>query len=106
MTPEMLATPNKALSVICDVSCDPYSDYNPIPIYQECTRFDQPILALGEGSASVDLIAIDHLPSLLPRESSEDYCQQLFDTLVALENIDAGVWKRAKDVFIKHSQAL
>ncbi len=106
ITTEMLANVDKKLSVICDVSCDPYGDYNPVPVYKECTTFDKPVLQLGEGEAAVDLVAIDHLPSLLPRESSEDYCEQLFDTLAALDHIESGAWQRAEQVFIERTKPL
>ena len=98
MTKEILAQKTGALSVICDVSCDPYGEYNPIPIYNQCTHFDKPSIIL-EDSAEVSLVAIDHLPSLLPRESSEDFCDQLMPTLKELINIEEGVWGRAKSIF-------
>ncbi|MEH6649518.1 MAG: hypothetical protein V7707_05745 [Motiliproteus sp.] len=92
--------------MICDVSCDPFGDYNPLPIYEKCTSFAKPTERLGSGTAAVDLVAIDHLPSLLPRESSEDFCQQLLETLLALDSIDSGVWQRAKQVFTEKSRGL
>ena len=102
ITPEMLAQKTGALSVICDVSCDPFGEYNPLPIYSQCTHFDNPSVIL-ENSAQVSLVAIDHLPSLLPRESSEDFCTQLMPTLLELNTIEAGVWGRAKDTFAEKS---
>jgi len=100
ITPEMLAQKRGDLAVICDVSCDPFGDYNPLPIYTQCTHFDSPSIVLNN-SADVSLVAIDHLPSLLPKESSEDFCNQLMPTLKAITNIDEDVWGRAKQTFIQ-----
>ncbi len=90
---------DRNLKVICDVSCDPYGDYNPIPIYDQCTTFQEPVIQLEFGSAPLSLIAIDHLPSLLPRESSEDFCDQLMPYLLRLDQLDQGVWGQAHDIF-------
>lgn len=98
ITSDMLDKPRR-LSVICDVSCDPYGDYNPLPIYQKCTNFATPCMRLRDGENPLDLIAIDHLPSLLPVESSEDYCNQLLPHLLTLDILEQGVWLRAKQVF-------
>jgi len=99
LTTEMLHQADRRLSIICDVSCDPYGDYNPLPIYDTCTTFSDPTLRLVEGNNPLDLIAIDHLPSLLPVESSEDFCQQLLPHLLQLDNLEQGVWQRANHVF-------
>ena len=99
ITREMLQTSTRKLNVICDVSCDPYGDYNPIPIYDQCTTFENPVLNIVDGENPINLIAIDHLPSLLPRESSEDFCDQLIPFLLQLDSLDARVWKRAGDLF-------
>ncbi|MCJ8298975.1 MAG: saccharopine dehydrogenase [Pseudomonadales bacterium] len=105
ITREMLARKTGKLQVICDVSCDPFGEYNPLPIYSQCTGFNQPTVLL-ENSADVSLVAIDHLPSLLPKESSEDFCTQLMPTLMTLSDIENGVWGRAKDTFLHKSAAL
>ena len=47
-------------------------------------------------------MAIDNLPSLLPRESSMDFAAQLLPHLKTLPEIDAGVWGRAKTYFDTH----
>ncbi len=100
ITKEMLAKKEGKLSVICDVSCDPFGEYNPLPIYSQCTDFDNPSIVL-ENSADVSLVAIDHLPSLLPKESSEDFCNQLLATLKAIDKIEEGVWGTAKNTFLQ-----
>jgi len=100
LTSEILQQEDRRLAIICDVSCDPYGDYNPLPIYDSCTTFSEPTLRLIDGKNPLDLIAIDHLPSLLPVESSEDFCQQLLPHLLQLDDLNQGVWQRANDVFV------
>jgi hypothetical protein len=106
LTSEILAVEQRALSVICDVSCDPTSDFNPLPLYSECTDFANPCLRIRDGSPGLDLIAIDHLPSLLPAESSDDFSSQLLPSLLDLRDDTAGVWRRAHDLFLEESSSL
>ena len=106
VTRETIARPGRALRVVCDVSCDPFGDYNPVPLYTECTSFEDPAMRLLDGEPPLDLVAIDHLPSMLPRESSEDFSAQLLPTLLELGEPDAGVWGRALDVFKDKSKGL
>ncbi len=95
LTPELLTCPRR-LSIICDVSCDPSVDLNPLPIYNHCTTFADPLQRVAEGENPLDLIAIDHLPSLLPKESSEDFSKQLLPHLLKLESPEEGVWTGAQ----------
>lgn len=102
---EHLLQPKRKVQIISDVSCDPTGKHNPLPIYSQCTSMDKPLHTIMQSSAqnpSLDLIAIDHLPSLLPRESSEDFSQQLLPTLLEINHLDQGAWKRAYDAFAKH----
>lgn len=87
----------RTLSVISDVSCDPSSPNNPIPVYDRVTTFADPVIRL-DAEKLLDLTAIDHLPSLLPRESSEDFSGQLLPHLLTLGS-EAPVWIRARDLF-------
>lgn len=89
----------RKLTSIADVSCDPGSAYNPIPIYDRSTTFDDPIIQIPAEGEPLAVLAIDHLPSLLPIESSEDFSAQLLPSLMALDQPDQGVWKRAKADF-------
>ncbi len=83
------------LGVIADVACDPLSDFNPLPVYDAPTSWDEPFLHIGE--REVWLTAIDNLPSLLPREASEDFSTQL---LPVLRDYPNGVaWRNAKVAF-------
>ncbi|WP_286261186.1 saccharopine dehydrogenase [Thalassotalea atypica] len=105
ITHELLRKNDRKLSVIADVSCDPYGSYNPLPIYHQCTTFKVPCLILDKVNR-LDLIAIDHLPSLLPKESSEDYCQQLLVHLLTLADNTQGVWSRALALFNEKTKAI
>lgn len=101
-TLEHLQSSQRQLSVIADVSCDPTGEFNPLPIYDRCTTMDKPVarlLAASDSTPPLDLIAIDHLPSLLPRESSEDFSKQMLPHLLALKQPDEGVWQSAETVF-------
>jgi len=98
ITNELLSDEDRKLSMIVDVSCDPYGSYNPLPIYQQCTTFQSPCLRIFKDKV-LDLIAIDHLPSLLPKESSEDYGQQLLTHLLTLDDKSQGVWPSALALF-------
>ena len=93
---------SRQLSVIADVSCDPSSAYNPIPIYDSATSFDRPTVAAGTADNPLDVMAIDNLPSMLPVESSEDYAGQLLPHLLTLANDSDGVWARAESIFEQH----
>ncbi|MCP5037634.1 MAG: saccharopine dehydrogenase [Rhodobacteraceae bacterium] len=91
----------RALSAIGDVACDPDSDYNPVPIYQEATTWAAPAFR-AHNDPVLDVMAIDNLPSLLPAESSEDFAAQLLPSLLTLDNLQAGVWGRASATFETH----
>ncbi len=106
VTIESLSRPGRRLSVISDVSCDPYGDYNPLPIYDRITTFDYPSISIKAGDSPLDLIAIDHLPSLLPKESSEDYGGQLLPFLATLDKPEEGVWGRAHAIFMEKTERL
>ncbi len=96
LTEEMLDRP-RLLRVVSDVSCDPYSPHNPLPIYRDTTTFESPAVRLRR-NPPLSLTAIDHLPSLLPRESSEDFSAQLLPHLKTLE-AGSAVWTRADELF-------
>jgi saccharopine dehydrogenase (NAD+, L-lysine-forming) len=62
------------LVVIVDVSCDINAKNNPIRLNYHGTTFETPICKINE---KVDIIAIDNLPSLLPKDSSEEFSAKL-----------------------------
>ena len=106
VTEDLLAREHRRLGVIVDVSCDPYGPHNPLPVYDRCTSFEEPGIEIISGSNPLHLIAIDNLPSLLPRESSEDFGEQLVPCLATLDDPDSGAWRRAYDVFVQHTRDL
>lgn len=101
---ESLSSPNRKLSVVCDVSCDTTNPHNPIPIYTENSTFTNPTLPVeGYSNPPLSVISIDHLPSLLPREASEAFSSALLPSLLQLKNRkEARVWKQAEELFQKH----
>lgn len=85
------------LKVISDVSCDPFSDFNPLPLYDEPTSWNKPFVEVKGAEGSIDLIAIDNLPSLLPREASVEFAGLLLPYLKEL-NGDP-VWEATRSAF-------
>jgi saccharopine dehydrogenase (NAD+, L-lysine forming) len=70
---ETLPTFDK-LSVIVDVSCDINAINNPIRLNYQGTTFESPVYKIND---KLDIIAIDNLPSLLPKDSSEEFSAKL-----------------------------
>lgn len=101
---ESLSSPNRTLSVVCNVSADTTNPNNPIPIYDITTTFDKPTVPVTLPASAqgppLSVISIDHLPSLLPRESSEMFSEALLPSLLQLnDRANARVWKQAEDLF-------
>lgn len=95
-----LLSQNKNLSIIADISCDVSNPNNPLPIYPAVTSFAAPTYRIPCLSPTpVDIIAIDHLASFLPRESSDLFSAQLLPFLLQLlacgANLKNSVWKHA-----------
>lgn len=88
----------RRLSLVCDVSCDVTSELNPLPIYQRVTSWPEPVVRLRNGDTPLDLIAIDNLPSLLPREASTAFSAQLTPLLAGIDE-PGPVWERAAETF-------
>ncbi|KAF2261309.1 saccharopine dehydrogenase [Lojkania enalia] len=99
---QSLKSPSRKLSVVCDVSCDTTNPHNPIPIYNVNTTFDKPTVEVPvEGNGPrLSVISIDHLPSALPRESSEAFSSALLPSLLALKDrATTPVWQGAEKLF-------
>ena len=99
--PRDALTAARRLSVVGDISCDPDSDYNPVPVYSEATSWAAPVVRVHD-DPPLDVMAIDNLPSLLPRESSEDFARQLLPSLEGLDKLGESVWGRAEATFRAH----
>ncbi len=96
----------RRLTAIGDIACDPTSDFSPIKVYGRTTTWDDPVIRVHD-APPLDVMAIDNLPSMLPRESSEDFARQLLPHLLALDALDQGapektVWGRAFKTFQHH----
>ena len=65
-------TESMSLSVICDLTCDAHHPHNTLPLYDTYTSRSQPVRTIST-KPRVDLIAIDHLPSLDPVTSSDAF---------------------------------
>ncbi|KAF7552531.1 hypothetical protein G7Z17_g4238 [Cylindrodendrum hubeiense] len=101
---ELLAKAGRNLSVVTDVSCDTTNPHNPIPIYSINTTFDEPTVPVvvkdDQNTAPLSVISIDHLPSMLPRESSEAFSEGLKESLLTLnERATSRVWADAEKLF-------
>lgn len=103
--PESAVNPGRALTVIGDIACDPTSEFSPIKVYDRTTDWAAPALRVAE-RPPLDVTAIDNLPSMLPRESSQDYAAQLLPVLRQLDAIDAGPWGRAAAIYDTHLKEL
>ncbi|KAI0242061.1 Saccharopine dehydrogenase [Massospora cicadina] len=104
ITMETISKPSRQLSVMVDVSCDYTSPLNPVPVYDRATYFDKPTIQVQAGSDNppLNVVAIDHLPTMLPREASQAFAKDLLPTLLALPNRQTSpIWQRATDLFKK-----
>lgn len=86
--------------IIVDISCDYSKPNNPIQLYEMATTWKKPVYKPCE---KISIIAIENLPSLLPKESSIHFSQQL--TKLLLEN-DECVWLSNKNYFLAQLQNL
>ncbi|KAI9103085.1 hypothetical protein DFS34DRAFT_351800 [Phlyctochytrium arcticum] len=101
LTKEQLGRADRPLSVLVDVSCDTTNPHNPLQVYNDATTFDDPILTVDvPNGPPLDVIAIDHLPTLLPREASEMFCNDLLPSILELRNREtARVWTDAGKLY-------
>jgi len=103
ITKELVNSPSSKLEIIADVSCDPNSDLNPIPIYDTHTTWEKPFLKTNYTN-NLEILSVDNLPSSLPLESSIDFSGQLTPFLINfLTNPDHPPieFRNAENVFLK-----
>lgn len=95
------ASAKRQLSVVCDVSCDTTNPHNPIPIYTVNTTFTKPTVRVPlKSDPLLSVISIDHLPTLMPREASEAFSNDLLPHLLALKDRQSmPVWQGAEKLF-------
>ncbi len=96
----------RRLRVLADVTCDVTGPTNMLPVNTEITTWQEPVRHLHDGSAEhgtapLEVIAIDNLPSLLPREASEGFSADLTPHLLGLaeEGGPSGPWRAAGRAF-------
>jgi len=102
MIDPLLLSENRRLRIISDVSCDPNNPNNPIAVYDAITSLDIPFRrAKGSDQFPVFVQAIDHLPTLLPREASDEFASALLPHLKAFLLADdlPPVWRNACNSF-------
>ena len=106
MINQALLADNHRLRIISDVSCDPNNPNNPIAVYDATTSLAVPFRqATGSEHLPVQVQAIDHLPTLLPREASQEFAAALLPHL--LEFLTSAslplVWRNARYRFVEAS---
>ncbi|MGB7979234.1 MAG: saccharopine dehydrogenase [Candidatus Nanopelagicales bacterium] len=89
---------DRRLRTVADVTCDVTSAHNLLPINTAVTTWAQPVRVVHDGGRPVSVIAIDNLPSLLPRESSVDFSADLTALLQELPH-RRGAWAAAEQAF-------
>eukprot|EP00455_Lapot_gusevi_P041745 TRINITY_DN487_c0_g1_i2.p1 TRINITY_DN487_c0_g1~~TRINITY_DN487_c0_g1_i2.p1 ORF type:complete len:752 (-),score=283.03 TRINITY_DN487_c0_g1_i2:107-2206(-) len=107
LTRDMLEQKDRQLSVFTDISCDVTSPNNPFPIYDRLTSLVEPTLRIipaSDSSKPLDVISIDHLPTLIPNDSSAEFSNLIVPHMLELHNPDSPVWKRAAHVFFSKCQ--
>ncbi|KAF9067746.1 saccharopine dehydrogenase [Rhodocollybia butyracea] len=94
----------RRLRVVVDVSCDTTNPFNPLPIYHVNTTFAQPTVPVELDSAvpKLSVVSIDHTPSLLPREASEQFSENLLQALKQFpQRHTVKTWSEADKLFSK-----
>ncbi|WP_228389078.1 saccharopine dehydrogenase [Cumulibacter manganitolerans] len=81
----------RRLRMIADVTCDVTSANNMLPVNTSITTWDRPVRVLRD-EPRAEVIAIDNLPSLLPREASVTFSADLLRALRSIES-DAVEWR-------------
>ncbi|MDO5739041.1 MAG: saccharopine dehydrogenase [Ornithinimicrobium sp.] len=95
-----LSTPRR-LRTISDVTCDVTSEANLLPVNTAITSWQEPVRDVGTPESPLEVIAIDNLPSLLPRESSESFSAELTPLLPDLADRQ-GPWAASLEWFRRH----
>jgi len=98
LTPADLERGDRRLTVVSDVTCDVTSGCNRLPVNDKVTDWVEPVRRLHPGPPPLDLLAIDNVPSLLPRESSTAFSIGLLPHLAAMPH-DATIWDRCLEQF-------
>ena len=79
---------------IVDISCDYTKPNNPIAIYNQATTWAKPVYKHND---LIDIIAIDNLPSLLPKESSDMFSSTCKDLIL---EYGSEIWQSCLEKYI------
>lgn len=90
--------PGRALTIISDVTCDVTSPCNVLPIYDATTSWRRPVHRQRDDTPPLDIIAIDNLPSLLPKEASISFSADMLPHFMSLTSTTP-VWQRCRRAF-------
>lgn len=93
---DLLAT--RRLRTVGDVTCDVTSAANRIPVNTAITTWEEPVRDVGPQGHPLEVIAIDNLPSLLPREASESFSAELTPVMEQLAERQ-GPWAASLEWF-------
>lgn len=91
----------RRLRTVGDVTCDVTSEANLLPFNTAITTWEEPVRRFGTDEHPLEVIAIDNLPSLLPRESSESFSAELTPLLPDLAD-RSGPWAASLAWFRRH----
>jgi saccharopine dehydrogenase (NAD+, L-lysine-forming) len=82
--------------IIVDVSCDYLKANNPIQLYNENTTWNNPVYSYNN---LVDIIAINNLPSLLPKDSSVYFSNKCVELLQEYKQPILGHWNANEKIY-------
>ena len=93
----------RRLRLLADVTCDVTSDTNMLPVNTSITSWADPVRRItGREGGWMDVIAVDNLPSLLPREASITFSADLTPHLLGLrDDPPVGPWAAAAAAYDK-----
>ena len=82
--------------IIADISCDYSKPNNPIQIYNTNTTWENPVYSYNK---YVDIVAINNLPSLIPKESSNYFSSKCVNLLLEVDDQTMSCWKNTEKAF-------
>lgn len=82
--------------IIVDISCDYLKANNPIQLYNENTTWTNPVYSYNK---FVDIIAINNLPSLLPKDSSTFFSNKCVELLQEYQEPIVGYWNDNEKIY-------
>ena len=87
--------------IIIDISCDYTKSNNPIQLYDSCTTFNNPVYSYNK---YVDIIAINNLPSLIPKDSSDYFSEKCINLLLEFNTDENNYWSKNKNIYLENAK--